>query len=125
MTSDKTMVEEIARALHAHEWAGQPKPDNFETDRAYWIAAAQAAATIAQRRVEELTEALEAADGHIRLMQRDVLAYLPPDSSMTEADLANALIGHLDGPEYRLMRDLVRAALNENGPAQSASKGGG
>ena len=63
-----------------------------------------------QARVKVLEEALKAADRHIRLMQRDVLAYLPPDSTMTEQDLASVLIERLDGPEQREVQKLVSAA---------------
>jgi hypothetical protein len=48
------IVEEMAKALHAQEWTGQPRPDSFESERAYWMASAQAAYTIVERRIGEL-----------------------------------------------------------------------
>jgi Lar family restriction alleviation protein len=45
LKGDEEMVLRVAKALHAHEWAGQPKPDNFSVDREYWVAAARAAIT--------------------------------------------------------------------------------
>lgn len=62
--------------------------------------------------IEMLTEALEMSDAHIRLMQRDVLAYLPPDSTMSEHDLVSVLIERLDGPEQRAVQAKTSTALN-------------
>jgi hypothetical protein len=56
---DDKLIEEMARALHAHEWSGLRDPANFETDRDYWIEAAQACASILKKRIEGLEDALK------------------------------------------------------------------
>ncbi len=62
-----------------------------------------------------LVEALTAANEHIRMMQDDVCAYLPPDSGLSEHDLANTLIERLDGPDQRRVQSMIDAALAKHG----------
>jgi uncharacterized Zn finger protein (UPF0148 family) len=56
------VVERVARALYEHEWQGQPHPEGFSSDRAYWMDAAKAAlaAIPVSGEVERFREALTA-----------------------------------------------------------------
>lgn len=65
-----------------------------------------------EAQLTSLRDALEQTDAHIRLMQRDLLAYLPPDSTMTDSDLVNLLIERLDGPEQREVQAISSKALS-------------
>jgi len=68
--------------------------------------------------IEKLREALAGTCALIERMQDVVREFLPPDSDMTNQDALNRLIGLLDGPEQRAVRELVEAtrpALSDQG----------
>ncbi len=67
-----------------------------------------------------LVEALLSVNAHIERMQSHVRAYLPPDSGLSEHDLANSLIECLDGPDQRRLQGKIDAALAKHGGSNDA-----
>ena len=65
--TDGDMVELVARALHAHEWKGQPSAEPFHVAKTYWEDCARAAIRAMEEPTEEM---ISAAMKYLRMDSR-------------------------------------------------------
>jgi hypothetical protein len=60
---------------------------------------------------DDLVSALEASNKLITAAQEKLCAYLHPDSSIDDAQIANLMLEHFDGPTQREVQKKTREAL--------------